>query len=86
MTKGVPKMKARIVDVADLKKTQAEREAELLIQEMFQNKDGKKAIEVVLEQSETPRKVNRIFRKAAANLGKEIRIRTKDGRIQVMVK
>ena len=79
-------MKARLMDVADLKKTQAEREAELLLQEMFQNTNGKKAIEVVLEQAETPRKINHIFRKAAATIGKEIRIRSKEGRVIIQVK
>jgi len=79
-------MKARIVDVADLKKTQAEREAEILLQGLLQHKDDKKAIEVILEQAETPRKVNRIFRRAAASLGKEIRIRSKEGRVIIRVK
>ena len=79
-------MKARIVDVADLKKTQAEKEAELLLQEIFQQKDNKKAIEVLLERAETPRKINRIFRSAAATLGKEVRIRSKEGRVIIRVK
>ena len=79
-------MKARVVDVADLKKTQAEKEAELLLQELLQKKDGSKAIEVILEPSETPRKINRIFRRAADSLGKEIRCRSREGRVIIRVK
>lgn len=80
-------MKARIVDVADLKKTQAEKEAELLLKEFLQGKDNnKKAIEVILEAKETPRKINRIFRKAAATLGNEISCRSREGRVIIRVK
>lgn len=79
-------MKAQIVNVIDLKKTQAEKEAELLLQELLSSKDDAKAIEVLLEGKETPRKVNHIFRKAAAVLGKEIRIRSKEGRVIIRIK
>ena len=79
-------MKAHIIDARELKKTQAEREAELLLKELAQNKDGEKAIEIVLEQKETPRKINHIFRKAATTLGKEIRARTKEGKVIIRLK
>lgn len=79
-------MKAQIVNVTDLKKTQAEKEAELLLQELLSGKDGTKAIEVLLEQKETSRKINHIFRKAAATLGKEIRTQSKEGRVIIRIK
>ncbi len=45
-------MKAKIVSIVDLKKTVAEREAEQLLTQLKDDPD--KAIEVVLESSETP--------------------------------
>lgn len=78
-------MKAKLIDVADLKKTDAEKQAEALLQQLFQE-GNKKAIEVVLNDKETPRKVNNIFRRAAETLGKEIRIRSKEGRTIILVK
>lgn len=74
-------MKAKIVSLTDLKKTVAEREAEQLLTELIQENNPDKAIEAVLEKSETPRKISRIFRKAASNLGKTIKVRTREGRI-----
>lgn len=77
-------MKAKIVTVADLKKTVAEREAEQLLSQLENSKD--KAIEVILESAETPRKVSRIFRKAAETLGKTITARTREGRLIIQLK
>ena len=77
-------MKAKIVSLIDLKKTVAEREAEQLLEQLANSKD--KAIEVTLESPETPRKINRIFRKAAETLGKTITARTREGHIIIRVK
>jgi len=77
-------MKAKIVNIADLKKTVAEREAERLLAELADSKD--KAIEVILESAETPRKLSRIFRKAAQTLGKTITARAKEGRLYIRLK
>lgn len=75
-------MKAQIVKIADLKKTRAEFEAERLLLEL--NSD--KAIKVSLQGSETPRKINRIFRKAAEAMGKTITARTKNGTVVIRLK
>lgn len=77
-------MKAKIVSLIDLKKTVAEREAEQLLTQLADSKD--KAIEVILESAETPRKINRIFRKAAETLGKTITARTREGRTIIRLK
>lgn len=77
-------MKAKIVTIADLKKTVAEREAEQLLAQLANSKD--KAIEVILESAETPRKVSRIFRKAAQTVGKTVVARTKEGRLIITLK
>ena len=74
-------MKAKIVSLTDLKKTVAEREAEQLLTQLMQQNSPDKAIEVVLESPETPRKISRIFRKAANNLGKTIKARRREGRL-----
>ena len=79
-------MKAKIVSIADLKKTVAEREAEQLLSQLAQQNDPKKAIEVTLDPPETPRKINRVFRKAAETLGKTITIRTREGRAVIRLK
>ncbi len=79
-------MKAKIVSITDLKKTVAEREAEELLTQLVQKSDDDKAIEVVLESPETPRKINRIFRKAAETLGKTITTRTREGRVIIRLK
>lgn len=78
-------MKAKIVSITDLKKTVAEREAEQLLKQLAQS-DPDKAIEVTLERAETPRKINRIFRKAAQTLGKTIHMRTREGHIIIRLK
>ncbi|MBA7644676.1 hypothetical protein ES703_52421 [subsurface metagenome] len=77
-------MKAKIVSITDLKKTVAEREAEQLLTQVV-NSEGK-AIEVTLESAETPRKINRIFRKAAESLGRTITARTREGRVIIRLK
>lgn len=77
-------MKAKIVNVTDLKKTVAEREAEQLLAQLADSKD--KAIEVILESAETPRKISRIFRKAAQTLGKTITAKTREGRLFIQLK
>lgn len=79
-------MKAKIVSLTDLKKTVAEREAEQLLTQLVQQKEQNKAIEVTLQSPETPRKVNRIFRKAAETLGKTITTRTREGRVIIRLK
>ena len=79
-------MKAKIVSVTDLKKTVAEREAEQLLTQLSQQQDPNRAIEVILESPETPRKVSRIFRKAAETLGKTITTKTREGRLIIRIK
>lgn len=79
-------MKAKLVSITDLKKTVAEREAEQLLSQLMQQNDQTKAIEVTLESPETPRKVNRIFRRAAESLGKTISTRTREGRVIIRLK
>ena len=75
-------MKARIVDLAELKKRPEQREAEQLLTQLSPGK----AIEVTLAGDETPRKVSRLYRRAAESLGKEIRVMTKEGKIIVTLK
>ena len=75
-------MKARIVDLAEIKKKPEQREAEQLLTQLSPGK----VIEVTLAGDETPRKVSRLYRKAAESLGKEIRVMTKEGKIIVTLK
>ena len=79
-------MKAKIVSIADLRKTLAEREAEQLLAQLANQNDPKKAIEVTLESAETPRRISRVFRRAAETLGKTVTTRTKEGRLIVRLK
>lgn len=75
-------MKAKIVDLAELKKKPQEREAEQFLNQLGPDK----AIEVTLTGEETPRKVSRLYRKAATRLGKEVRVISKEGKIFVTLK
>ena len=75
-------MKARIIDISELKKKPEQREAEQLLNQLSPSK----AIEVTLSEKETPRKVSRIYRRAAEDLGKTIRVATKEGKIIVTLK
>lgn len=74
-------MKARIVDVAELKKTPEEREAEELLKQLGTGK----AIEITLAGDETPRTVARLYRVSAKRLQKEIRVRTIEKGAKVIV-
>lgn len=75
-------MKAKIIDIEELKKKPELREAEQLLNQLTTGK----AIEVTLTEKETPRKVSRLYRKAAGNLGKQVRVMTKEGRVFVSLK
>ena len=75
-------VKARIIDLEDLKKKPEQREAEQLLTQLSPGK----AIEVTLSGDETPRKVSRLYRKAASNVGKAIRVMTKEGKVIVSPK
>jgi len=76
-------MKAEIVSILDLKKTVADHKAEELLAEL----PNDKVIRVILESQETPRQLGRIFRKAAATVGREITIRTnKDRQLIIRLK
>ena len=67
-------MKARIIDVSELKKKPEEREAEQLLEQLTLGK----AIELIPSGNETPRRLARLFRDAAKRVQKEIRVTTKD--------
>lgn len=75
-------MKARIIDIAELKKRPEEREAQDLLNQL----NPEKAIEITLTGQETTRKAARIYRKVAQSLGKDIRVNTKEGKIIVRLK
>lgn len=75
-------MKAKIIDVEELKKKPEQREAEQFLSQLSPGK----AIEVTLTEQETPRKVSHLYRKAAGNLGKDIRVMTKEGKVIVSLK
>lgn len=75
-------MKTRIIDLAELKKRPEEREAEQFLNQLSPGK----AIEVTLVGEETPRKVSRLYRKAAGNLGKDVRVMTKQGKVIISLK
>ena len=75
-------MKARIIDLEDLKKSPEQREAEQLITQLTPGK----GIEVTLAAGETSRKASRVYRKAAVKLGKEVRAMTKEGRVIISLK
>ena len=67
-------MKARIVDVAEIRKTPEEREAEELLNQLGPGK----AIEIALGNGDTPKRIGRLYRCTAKNMGKMVRIETMD--------
>ena len=69
-------LKAKIVDIAELKKNPQERVAEQYLSKLTNNN----AIEVTLTGKDTIRKVARIYRKMAKVVGKNIRVRASEGR------
>ena len=75
-------MRTRIIDIAELKKKPEEREAEQFLNQLSPDK----AIEVTPIGQETPRKVARLYRKVARNLGKDIRVRTRGEKVIVILK
>ena len=79
-------MKIEIVSLMDLKKTKNEREAEEKLKELMSEANQDKALRVVLEKPETPRKINRIFRKAAEAMGKKITAKTKEDTVIIRLK
>lgn len=79
-------MKVEIVSLVDLKKTKNEREAEEKLKELMSEANQDKALRIVLEKPETPRKINRIFRKAAQTMGREITARTRGDSVIIKLK
>ena len=65
-------MKARIVDMAEVRKTPEERQAEELLSQLSPGK----AIEVTLDQDDTPKKISRLYRHTAGRLRMHVRIET----------
>ena len=65
-------MKTRIVNIADVKKTAEEREAEEPLNQLAPGK----AIEITLTGNDTPKRVARLYRYAAKRLRKFVRIET----------
>ena len=74
-------MKARIVDIDEIRKTPEEREAEELLNELGPGK----AIEITLADNDTPKKLARLFRQAAKRLHKYVRIETMDHGARLLV-
>ena len=74
-------MKARIVDIDEIKKTPEEREAEELIGQLVPGK----AIEITLTEGETPKRITRLYRYAAKNLRTRVRIDTLDRGAKLLV-
>ena len=75
-------MKARIIDLAELKKRPEQRDAEQLLTQLTAGK----VIEVTLSENDTPRKVSHLYRKAADSVGKDVRVMTKEGKVIVSLK
>ena len=69
-------MKAKIVDISELKKNPQERDAEQYLSQLRNDN----AIEVTLTGKDTVRKVARIYRKVAKTMNKDIRLRSREGR------
>ena len=65
-------MKARIVDIDEVRKTPEEREAEGLLAQL----EPGKAIEITLDHTERPKNIARLYRIAARRLRKYIRVET----------
>ena len=74
-------MKARIVDIAEIKKTPEEREAEELLNQL----EPGKAIEISLGEGDTPKKVARLYRYTAKRLRKMVRIDTWDRGTKLLI-
>ena len=67
-------MKARIVDIAEVRKSPEERETEQLLNQLSPGK----AIEITLTENETPKKIIRLYRHVSKRMRKMVRIETKD--------
>ena len=74
-------MKARIIDVSELKKSALEMEAEGLLGKLTKDK----TIEVTPDR-QSARTIKRAFNKAATTLGLTIRYRTRNDRLYVLLK
>ena len=74
-------MKARIVDIAEIKMTLEEREAEELLNQLVPGK----AIEITLTGDDTPKKVARIYRYTAKRLRKWVRIENMERGTKLLV-
>lgn len=72
-------LEARIIKLSDLKKTPQQREAERLLAQLGPDK----AVEVTLKPSDSPRGVSNTFRRAAAEVGKEIRVRRRADKLYI---
>ena len=67
-------MKARIVDIAEVRKTPEEREAEELLGQLGPGR----AIEISLGNGDTPKRIGRLYRCTAKNMRKMVRVETMD--------
>ena len=74
-------MKARIVDIEEIKKTPEEREAEDLLNQLAPGN----AIEITFADNDTPKKIARLFRHTAKRLRKYVRIETMDNGSKLLV-
>ena len=74
-------MKARIVDIEEIKKTADEREAEELLNQLGPGK----AIEITLADNDTPKKIARLFRHTSKRLRKYVRIETMDNGARLLI-
>ena len=74
-------MKARIVDIAEVRKSPEEREAEQLLNQLSPGK----AIEITLTENETPKKIIRLYRHVSKRMRKTVRIETMDHGAKLLV-
>lgn len=74
-------MKARIINISELKKSALEMEAESLLGRLTKEK----TIEVT-PKPQSARTIKRAFNKAAATLSLEIRYRTRNDKLYVLLK
>ena len=74
-------MKARIVDIAEVRKSPEEREAEQLLNQLSSGK----AIEITLTENETPKKIIRLYRYVSKRMRKTVRIETMDRGAKLLV-
>ena len=75
-------MKTRIVDISEMEKEPEEREAEEVLNQICPGK----AVGVTLTGEETRRKITRLYRKAARNLQKKIRVMNREGKVIIVLK